>query len=108
MNISQEAYQRLLHPNSIVVIGASNDALKPGGRVTKNIKENRYQGTLWAVNPKTANVLGLPTFASIGDLPAVPDLAIVAIPARFVLPAIKGYGVELFVVDARIIVSGRR
>lgn len=89
MNTSQETYQRLFNPKSIAVIGASNDDLKPGGRVLKNIKDNEYQGKLWAVNPKTPDILGLPTYKSIYDLPEVPELAIVAIPAKFVLPTIK-------------------
>ncbi len=89
MNTSQSTYQHLFHPKSIAVIGASNDGLKPGGRVLKNIKENEYQGELWAVNPKTPDILGLPTFKSVYDLPEIPELAIVAIPAKFVLPTIK-------------------
>lgn len=88
MDISQETYQRLLQPKSIAVIGASNDDQKPGGRVIKNIKENGYSGMLWAVNPKTPEILGLPTFTTIADLPDIPELTIVAIPAKFVLPAI--------------------
>jgi acetyltransferase len=86
---SPEVYQDLFHPKTIAVIGASNDPLKPGGRVLKNIKENGYNGRLWAVNPKTRDILGLPTYPSIEALPAGPDLAIVAIPASFVLPALE-------------------
>lgn len=51
---SKEIYKNLFHPESIAVIGASNDPLKPGGRVIKNIKENGYEGLLWAVNKKIA------------------------------------------------------
>ncbi|MCP3890964.1 MAG: CoA-binding protein [Desulfobulbaceae bacterium] len=89
MDFFQNTYQRLFHPKSIAVIGASNDYLKPGGRVTKNIKDNNYTGELWAVNPKTPDVLNLPTFQKISDLPGIPDLAIIAIPARFVLPTLQ-------------------
>jgi acyl-CoA synthetase (NDP forming) len=88
MDITKETYRRLFHPESIAVVGASNDELKPGGRVTKNIKDNNFTGQLWAVNPKTPNILGLPTYQTISDLPDIPDLAIVAIPARFVLPTL--------------------
>jgi acyl-CoA synthetase (NDP forming) len=86
---SSKVYQNLFSPETIVVIGASNDPLKPGGRVIKNIKENGYSGSLWAVNPKTESILGLPTYKSIGELPKAPDLAIVAIPSKFVLPAVR-------------------
>ncbi|MBU1171986.1 MAG: acetate--CoA ligase family protein [Proteobacteria bacterium] len=82
-------YTKLFSPESIAVIGASNDLLKPGGRVTKNIKENGYTGLLWAVNPKADSVLGLPTYPTIEALPKSPDLAILAIPSKFVLPALE-------------------
>jgi len=83
------AYQNLFHPKTIAVIGASNDPLKPGGSVIKNIKENGFCGQLWAVNPKTGDVLDLPTYPSIEALPDAPDLAIVAIPSALVLPTIE-------------------
>ena len=83
------AYHNLYSPDTIAVIGASNDPLKPGGRVIKNIKENGFGGRLWAVNAKTADILGLPTYKSINDLPEAPDLAILSIPSKFALQAIK-------------------
>ena len=86
---SSRVYQNLFFPKTIAVIGASNDPLKPGGRVIKNIKENGYSGQLWAVNPKTKDILGLPTYESVAALPEAPDLAIVAIPSAFVLAAIQ-------------------
>jgi acetyltransferase len=85
---SPRAYQCLFEPESIVVIGASNDRFKPGGRAIANIKENNYTGRLWAVNPKTADVMGLPTYKTITDLPSAPDLAILAVPSGFVPAAI--------------------
>jgi acetyltransferase len=88
------AYQRLFHPKSIVVIGASNNEMKPGGRVLKNIKTHGYKGKLWAINPNTSDVLNLPTYSSIEMLPSAPDLAILAIPAAAVLPSIDALGAK--------------
>lgn len=89
MTKSSILYNRLFNPRSIAVIGASNDPLKPGGRVTANIKNNGYKGELWAVNPKTPSVMDLPTFKSLDDLPAVPELVYIAIPAPFVRATIE-------------------
>lgn len=91
---TRRVYQSLFHPTSIVVIGASGDPLKPGGRVLKSIKENGYGGRLWAVNPKATDILGLPTYPSIAALPKNLDLAIIAIPAPFVLPAVQELAVR--------------
>ncbi|MFH1487657.1 MAG: acetate--CoA ligase family protein [Pseudomonadota bacterium] len=86
---SEKIYRCLFQPESIVVVGASNDPLKPGGRVFKNIKDNGYQGDLWAVNPKTPSIMGMPAFKTVKELPGAPDLALIAIPGPFVRPALE-------------------
>jgi len=80
--------EKLLHPESIVVVGASNNISKPGGKTIKNLIDNHFQGKLYAVNPKETKVQGIPSFASVEELPSV-DLAILAIPARFCLETIR-------------------
>lgn len=71
---------QLLRPQSIVVVGASNNVHKPGGAILKNLLSGGYRGELRAVNPKEDQVQGVPSFASVDDLPES-DLAILAIPA---------------------------
>ena len=71
---------QLLRPQSIVVVGASNNVHKPGGAILKNLINGGYCGELRAVNPKEAEVQGIPSFASVDELPDT-DLAILAIPA---------------------------
>lgn len=73
--------QQLLHPESIVVIGASNNVHKPGGAILKNLISGGYQGELRAVNPKENEVQGIPSYADVSFIPAT-DLAILAIPAQ--------------------------
>lgn len=80
--------EKLLQPESIAVIGASNNISKPGGKIIKNLIDNRFQGQLYAVNPNETTVQGIPSFSSVEELPAV-DLAVLAIPAHFCLPVVK-------------------
>jgi len=89
MKNHQERYRLLFRPDSIAIIGASSDPLKPGGRVLKNIQESGYRGRLWPVNPKADRIMGLPVFADIDRLPQAPDLALISIPAPGVLEALK-------------------
>ncbi len=63
--------KELLNPASIVVVGASNDIGKPGGRVLKNIIEGNYSGKLYAINPKESQVQGIDCIASVNDLPCL-------------------------------------
>ncbi len=81
-------YEYLFHPKSIAVIGASNNPRKPGGKVTKNIKDNGYCGKLWTINPGNASIMGLPTYKTIEELPETPELALIAIPAPMVREAL--------------------
>ncbi|NCB07424.1 MAG: CoA-binding protein, partial [Bacteroidia bacterium] len=80
--------EKLLRPESIAVIGASNNISKPGGKIIKNLIDNRFQGQLYAVNPNETTVQGIPSFSSVEELPAV-DLAVLAIPAQICLPVVK-------------------
>ena len=72
--------KELLCPQSIVVVGASNNVHKPGGAILRNIIEGGYQGELRAVNPKEEVVQGVTSYADVSMIPDT-DLAILAIPA---------------------------
>jgi acetyltransferase len=79
---------KLFHPKSIAIIGASNNISKPGGKVVRNLIDNQFAGQLYAVNPNETTVQGIPSFSSVEELPSV-DLAILAVAAHHCLPAIK-------------------
>jgi acyl-CoA synthetase (NDP forming) len=72
--------KELLNPQSIVVVGASNNVHKPGGAILKNLISGGYQGELRAVNPKETEVQGVTSYADVTLLPDT-NLAILAIPA---------------------------
>lgn len=72
--------QQLLHPESIVVVGASNNVHKPGGAILKNLISGGFEGELRTVNPKENEVQGIPSYSDVSLIPAT-DLAILAIPA---------------------------
>ncbi len=80
--------QQLIQPKSIVVVGASNDITKPGGKVLKNILDHHFTGKVYAVNPKETTIQGIDCHADVSLLPEV-DLAILAIPARFCPAAVE-------------------
>ena len=88
---SAETYNALFRPQSIVVVGGSESKSKPGGSVLANIVEHHYKGSIYVVNPG-GPVLGLPTYASISDVPGTPELGIIAIPARLVAGSLEELG----------------
>lgn len=73
--------KELLNPQSIAIIGGSDDIHKPGGRVLKNLIDTKYGGKLYVVNPKLNEVQGVKSINRVEDLPQV-DLAILAIAAK--------------------------
>ena len=75
---------QLVAPESIAIIGASEDTSKPGGKILENIITNKYGGKLWAVNPKGRRIMDTSTFKSIETLPDAPELGIICVPVRFV------------------------
>ena len=74
--------RQLLQPESIVVIGGSNNFQKPGGAIVRNLLSGKYQGTLRIVNPKEDEVQGIKAFHDAKELPPT-DLAILVVAAKF-------------------------
>jgi acyl-CoA synthetase (NDP forming)/RimJ/RimL family protein N-acetyltransferase len=78
----------LLAPRRVVVVGASNDLRKVGGRVLQSLKAVPFSGSLYVVNPHRSEVQGVASCRSARDLPAGIDLAIIAVPAVAVRDAV--------------------
>jgi len=74
--------RQLIDPKSIVVVGASNNISKPGGKLLHNIRTGTFKGALYSVNPKEDEIQGLPAYREVKDLPPT-DLAFLAVPAPF-------------------------
>lgn len=75
--------ESFFHPKSVAVIGASDKPGKVGNDVIVNLMKN-YKGVIYPINPNDDMVAGLKTFATIVDVPKVPELAIIVIPSKFV------------------------
>ncbi|MCB9359996.1 MAG: acetate--CoA ligase family protein [Flavobacteriales bacterium] len=78
----------LINPKSIVVVGASNNKNKPGGKLLSNIIEGNFKGNLSVVNPKESEVQNITSYKTVNEIPTT-DLAVLAIPAKFCLETIK-------------------
>lgn len=93
--------KQLLCPESIVVVGASNNTQKPGGAILRNLINGKYKGELRAVNPKETEVQGVKAFAGVDEIPQT-DLAVLAIPAALCPDAVeilaRDKGVRAFII----------
>ena len=102
---SKEALNKILHPSSIAVIGASKDPFKWGNMLLSAIVTGGYGGRLYPINPKEKEILGLKVYPKVTEAPEDIDLAIIVVPAR-VVPTVMRDCVEKAVNGAVIITSG--
>lgn len=79
----------LLNPRSIAMIGASDNAGRIGGMPLELLSHFGFAGEVYPVNPKYTEVFGYRCYAQVEDLPAVPDLAVLAIGARDVTAMLR-------------------
>jgi acetyltransferase len=92
----------LLEPQSVAVIGASSSPEKSGYTLLKNIVEGGFKGPIYPINPRAKEILGHRAYATIGDLPAPVDLALIVLPREVVTETIsacqaKGVGAAVII-----------
>lgn len=82
------------NPNSVAVIGASTDPKKLGYSVLENLIEGGYaaQGKIFPINLTATEILGVPAFPTVQDVPGPIDLAVIVIPYPYVPDALRTCG----------------
>lgn len=84
--------QVLLAPQSVAIIGQSNDATKTAGRPLKYLRQAGYAGRVYPINPRRDEVLGEHAWPSLADLPEVPDHAYIVASTEATMEAIEECG----------------
>ncbi len=79
----------LLAPASVAVIGAGSSSTNLGGTAVRLLRKFGYPGAVWPVHPRDKEVAGLPCFASVAELPGVPDLVIFAVAAARIRASVE-------------------
>ncbi len=96
---------RIMKPDAVAVIGASAEEGKIGNSVMKNLINGGYQGQIYPINPSADEIMGRRAYKSVKDVPGVIDVAVFAIPAKFVAAALIECG-EKKIPGAVLIPSG--
>ena len=96
---------RIMRPNAVAVIGASAETGKIGNSVMRNLINGGYQGTLYPIHPTAESILDRKAYKSVKDVPGDIDVAVFAIPAKFVAQALTEVG-EKKIPGAVLIPSG--
>jgi acyl-CoA synthetase (NDP forming) len=96
---------RIMKPDAVAVIGASAESGKIGNSIMKNLINGGYQGAIYPIHPSAPEIMGKKAYKSVKDVPGVIDVAVFAIPAKFVAQALTEVG-EKKIPGAVLIPSG--
>jgi acetyl coenzyme A synthetase (ADP forming)-like protein len=96
---------RIMKPDAVAVIGASTEEGKIGNSVMKNLINGGYKGEIYPINPSADEIMGRKAYKSVKDVPGKIDVAVFAIPAKFVAKALIEVG-EKKIPGAVLIPSG--
>ncbi len=83
---------KIFNPKSVAVVGASDEEGSVGYILMKNLTEQGYRGNVYPVNIHKPEVLGFKAYQTVGQLPEVVDLAIIATPAGTVPDIVEQCG----------------
>jgi len=75
--------------DSVAVVGASPVQGKIGNTLLRNIIESGFKGKVFPVNPKYEEIANMKCYRSLSDIPAPPDIVLVAVPKGEVLKALR-------------------
>lgn len=82
----------ILHPRSVVVVGASNNPFKMGTIQAMNLLKGGFKGEVVFLHPSEPEVLGKPTYKEPSELPFVPELALLVTPTQVTASILDGLG----------------
>ncbi|MEJ8815865.1 acetate--CoA ligase family protein [Variovorax ureilyticus] len=100
-----ELHAALFNPRSVALVGASDDATKTAGRPQQYLSRAQFNGVVYPINPKRTTVQEHKAYASLSELPEVPDHVFVLSPTSSVLPVVEECG-RLGVKVVTILASG--
>jgi acetyl coenzyme A synthetase (ADP forming)-like protein len=95
----------LFEPESIAVVGAARERDKLGNIILRNLISSGFEGSLYPVNPKADEILGMKCYHSLTEILEKVELIVVVVPNRIVPAVIEEAG-EKGVKSAIIITAG--
>ena len=78
----------IFQPSSIAVVGASTRPGTVGNDIFRNLLFNEFNGSVYPVNPKASNIVGVHCYASLKSVPGPVDLAVVIVPSSGILDVV--------------------
>ena len=96
---------KILNASSIAVVGASKTVTKRGYQAIRILLEEKYEGTIYGVNPKLTSVLGVKCYPKVSAIEEPVDLVLITTPAKTLPKVLEDCG-KKGVAGAVIIAGG--
>jgi acyl-CoA synthetase (NDP forming) len=87
--MAREQLDAIFRARSVALVGLSRDAKKMTGAPLPILQQTGFAGTIYAVNPKVAEIAGVRAWPSIAALPQTPDVAMIMLPAAACAQAVR-------------------
>src|SRR5574344_517909 len=84
----KEQLDKIMRPKAIAVVGASTKEHTIGSDIMKRLRDYKFNGDIYPVNPKGGVIEGFQAYTNVNEIPGNVDLAIIVIAQKFVLQAI--------------------
>ncbi|MBW1999041.1 MAG: CoA-binding protein [Deltaproteobacteria bacterium] len=84
-----ENLSSFLDPRGVVLIGASRRPDSWGNMIAKGLRDSGYGGALYIVNAKAQEIMGIPCYPSLEEVPGHVELAIVTVPAEAMMDVLR-------------------
>lgn len=88
-NNDHSRMEYFFNPRTIAIVGASSDFRKPGGRSLNALQKRGFTGKIYPINPNSRELLGIPCYPKLADVPDEIDMAIVSTPAHTVFEKLE-------------------
>lgn len=101
----REAVRRMLEADTMAIVGASPKEGSFGEMMILEAQRSGWEGTIYPVNPKYDEILGLPAYASLADLPTQADIALLGVSNRLLESQLQAT-IDVGIPSAAIFASG--
>lgn len=102
--MKSKSLDRFFYPQSIAVVGASQDPGKAGYQIVRNLLDLKFAGPIYPVNPKLDELFGLNCFPDLAAIPEPVELMVVSVPA-FAVPEVFEQAAARGDVKAAVIIA---
>ena len=88
-NIAEHFLHRFFYPESVALIGASENVFRPSYHLVSNLVKLGYKGRIYPVHPKHREILGIKAYPDIGQIEEVVDLAVISVSQTQMLDLLR-------------------